>query len=89
MAYPSNKAVLRQALHHFNDLRSRKKYFELYADHAVLHPSLPPAPGVEVIKERYRLLWSAFADCHSEPGNVVAKGTFVANNFSQRSLGYR
>jgi hypothetical protein len=81
MAYPSNKAVLLQALHHFNDLRRRKKYFELYADHAVLHPSPPLAPGVEAIKERYRLLWSAFADCHLELGNVVAEGSFVANNF--------
>ena len=81
MAYPSNKAVLLQALHHFNDLRSRKKYFELYADHAVLHPSSPLAPGVEAIKERYRLLWSTFADCHLKLSNVVAEGSFVANNF--------
>jgi hypothetical protein len=32
MAASSNKAVLLQALHHFNDLRSREKYVELYAD---------------------------------------------------------
>ncbi|WP_162831365.1 hypothetical protein [Paraburkholderia caffeinilytica] len=70
-----------QALHHFNDLRSRKNFFGLYADHAVMRPSLLLAPGVEAIKERYRLLWSAFADCHLELGNVVAKGSFVVNNF--------
>ena len=81
MTYPSNKAVLMQAFHHFNDLRSRKNFFELYADHAVMHPSPPLAPGVEAIKEWYRLLWSAFADCHLELGNVAAKGSFVVNKF--------
>jgi len=46
MAYPSNKAVLLQALRHFNDLRSRKKYFELHADHADLRPrSMISPPG--------------------------------------------
>jgi SnoaL-like polyketide cyclase. len=76
-----NKAILLRAIAAFNEVGSRDGYFQLYAEHAVLHRSPPLAPGKEAIKQWYRLLWNAFPDSHLTLGNVIAEGEFVANNF--------
>src|SRR4051812_10232759 len=81
MHHMDNKAVLLRAIAAFNNVHSREGYFQLYAEHAILHRSPPLAPGIEAIKQWYRLLWNAFPDSQLTLGNVFAEGEFVANNF--------
>jgi len=81
MPAPDNKTILLRAIAEFNNVQNREGYFELYAADAVLHRSPPLAPGIDAIRQWYRLLWDAFPDCHLTLGNLVAEGQFVANNF--------
>jgi len=57
-----NKATLVRSIAEFNSVHDREGYFQLYAEHAVLHRSPPLAPGIEAIRQWYRLLWTAFPD---------------------------
>lgn len=81
MPFADNKATLLRAIAVFNNPSDRGGYFQLYAEHAVLHRSPPLAPGIEAINQWYILLWNAFPDCQLTLGNVIGEGEFVANNF--------
>ncbi len=81
MPAPDNKTILLRAIDEFNKLRNREGYFELYSTDAVLHRSPPLAPGIDAIRQWYRLFWEALPDCHISLDNIVAEGQFVANNF--------
>jgi steroid delta-isomerase-like uncharacterized protein len=81
MPFMDNKATLLRAIAAFNNVNDREGYFQLYAERAVLHRSPPLAPGIEAIKQWYKLLWNAFPDSQLTLGNVIGDGEFVANNF--------
>lgn len=85
MPSKENKALLLNALQHFNDPVSREDYFYLYAPHAVLHraPSLPP--GLDHIKAFYRAYWSAFPDIRLTVKAILGEGEMVACAFEARA----
>ena len=81
-----NKHALIEAVAAFNRPGDREGYFTLYAEDAVLHRAPPLSPGIEPIKQWYRSLWAAFPDVHLTLGNIVAEGSFVANNFTLKAM---
>lgn len=85
MPSKENKALLLNAIQHFNNPASRESYFNLYAPHAILHrsPSLPP--GLDHIKAFYRAYWSAFPDIQLTVKAILGEDEMVACAFEARA----
>ena len=77
-----NEKILRQAANNFNDLPNRERYFELYAEHAVLHGYEGVDPGLPSIRPHYRAFWDAFPDVRLTLDEVFSTDHRLACRFS-------
>jgi predicted ester cyclase len=74
----SNLAVVHRALDCFADPARRAAYFDLYADHIVLHGYAGVDPGLKSVKRYYEAFWSAFPDATVSADDIVEQGDKVA-----------
>ena len=81
MSSIDNKALLVQAIQHFNTPLSRESYFDLYAPDAKLHRSPNPLSGLESIKAFYRAYWAAFPDINLTIDAILGEDDLVACAF--------
>jgi predicted ester cyclase len=85
MSSNENKALLLNAIQHFNNPASRESYFDLYAPHAVLHRSPSMPPGLNHIKAFYRAYWTAFPDIRLTVTVILGEADMVACAFEARA----
>ena len=84
MSVEKNKAALLHAIAQFNDPARRNSYFDLYANHAVLHGYSGVEPGIESIKNFYAAFWEAFPDASVTIDNLMGEENQVACSFAIR-----
>jgi|ERR1043166_3879303 predicted ester cyclase len=77
-----NAAILRRAAGHFSDPAGRERYFDLYAEHAVIHGYDGVEPGLPNIRRYYRALWEAFPDVRLTLDEVFSADQRLACRFT-------
>jgi predicted ester cyclase len=74
----SNREIMEHALICFADPARRPSYFDLYAEHIVLHGYAGVDPGLASVKRHYEVFWSAFPDAAVRPDEIVEEGNKMA-----------
>src|SRR5262245_57270239 len=77
-----NEEILRRAASNYNDPPNRERYFDLYAEHAVLHGYEGVEPGLPSIRRHYRAQWEAFPDVRLTVEEVFSADDRLACRFS-------
>jgi predicted ester cyclase len=67
----SNREIVERALACFADPARRPSYFDLYAEHVVLHGYAGVEPGLASVKRYYEAFWSAFPDAAVRHDDIV------------------
>jgi predicted ester cyclase len=70
----SNREIVERALVCFADPARRPSYFDLYAEHVVLHGYAGVDPGLASVKRYYAAFWAAFPDAAVRPDDIVEEG---------------
>ena len=77
-----NKDSLIRAVRHFNDEKSRSRYFDLYAENAVFHGFAPEdLRGREAIEGFYAAVFSAFPDILLVVDEIIAERDLVVARY--------
>jgi predicted ester cyclase len=74
----SNREILERALACFADPAQRPSYFDLYAEHVVLHGYAGVDAGLASVKRYYEAFWSAFPDAAVRSDEIVEEGNKMA-----------
>jgi predicted ester cyclase len=76
-----NREIVEGALACFADPARRPSYFDLYAEHVVLHGYAGVEPGLASVRRYYEAFWTAFPDAAVRQDDIVEEGDKMALRF--------